>query len=138
MAKIEYTGLAFPKLGSSKPVNSRARAKARAIAFDREEGRCRKCQAVVELISDSLFTLAHAHEILFRSQLGDPTDTANIVILCYRCHLRGLHKQSSPESEWFAIVVVNMEDKANDPHGIEFVPWVPKRFRGSDGILSIP
>lgn len=125
---VDYTGFEFGKSGA--PVrNSRARSKAREKAFHRDHGRCRRCDRPVLLKSDSLFTLAHAHEIKFRSQCGDPTDTANIVILCNDCHLRGLHKQSSPESEWFAILVVNLSEGADDQQGIEFVPWIPKRCR---------
>lgn len=69
------------------------------------------------------------HEIVFRSHAGDPTVLSNVLTLCYRCHLRGLHKQSSPESEWFAIVIVNLVEGANDPHGVTFEPWILKRYR---------
>jgi hypothetical protein len=103
------------------------RDSARWAACVREKFRCRRCGVPVDFKSDNLFTLAHAHEIVFRSHGGDPTDTKNIVILCCRCHLRGLHKQMSPVHEWFRIVIVNEELGADDRDGIRFEPWICKQ-----------
>jgi len=45
---------------------------------------------VLSLQTDNEFTLAHAHELVWRSRGGDPTDPAIILILCHACH-HGLH-----------------------------------------------
>lgn len=99
------------------------RTKARYAAWIRDEQCCRRCGKPVKLKSDSLFDLAHAHEIEFRSACGSPTDTRNIVILCNDCHLRGVHKWTVNETEWFVIVVLDEENGADAPDGIRFDPW---------------
>jgi len=38
------------------------------------------------LETDNEFVLANAHELIARSQGGDPTNPDIIVVLCWRCH----------------------------------------------------
>jgi hypothetical protein len=68
----------------------------------------------------------HCHEIVKRSAGGDPCDPRNVVGLCYKCHLAGAHRQSSPVSAWFRIRIVNPVLIAEDEHGIAFDPWKTK------------
>jgi hypothetical protein len=100
-----------------------ARERARTAAYHRDRGCCRRCGKPLVLKPSEArheFEIAHAHEITLRSHGGDPTDTANIVILCYRCHMYGIHKTTADESQWFVIVVVDAVHGADNVNGIEF------------------
>lgn len=90
---------------------------------------CRRCGVPVKLKSDTLFDLMHAHEIVLRSKGGDPNDTRNVISLCLNCHLNGAHRQTSKQSAWFVVVVLNLQRGADDPAGIAFEPFVTKEAR---------
>jgi 5-methylcytosine-specific restriction endonuclease McrA len=118
---------------------AKARELARAAAYNRPwvRGCCQRCGVPLKLKPSearSEFEIAHAHEIDLRSAGGSATDTRNLVILCLRCHLRGLHRQTANEAEWFVIIVRNEELGADDPEGISFEPW---RGRYNDGAEQI-
>jgi hypothetical protein len=71
----------------------------------------------------------HAHEIVLRSKGGDPNDPRNVVCICNSCHLLGLHRQTSDRTQWFVIVILNVEHGAEDPNGIAFAPFETKAER---------
>jgi hypothetical protein len=95
----------------------------------REQRCCRRCGAPLKLKYDKLLDIAHPHEIVLRSAGGSPTDTRNVIALCWRCHLNGIHRQTANQAAWFVIVIVNVEKGADDPHGIEFAPFETKAER---------
>ncbi len=107
--------------------HDRERRKVRHKVWIRDEQRCRCCGAHVELKSDSLFRLAHIHEIKYRSRGGDDLDPRNLITLCGECHLYGEHHQTADVRQWIDIVIVNEIDGANDENGIQFKPWQPER-----------
>ena len=59
-------------------IATRGRVRAQVIA--RDQCRCRVCGVVVS------FSGAHVHEVVFRSQGGNPLDPAQCVTTCPRCH----------------------------------------------------
>lgn len=65
------------------------RADCRAEVFYRDGGRCVKCGRQLKLHLKNAaheFEVAHIHEVKLRSRGGDPTDPANCVTLCFKCH----------------------------------------------------
>lgn len=72
-----------------KAAYPKARKAAREAAYEKDGGRCiwPTCKQFVSLESDNPYLLANGHELVARSQLGDPTDVTNVVILCWSCHM---------------------------------------------------
>jgi 5-methylcytosine-specific restriction endonuclease McrA len=127
--RIDYSVFAIPKSEPRENIKAREdrqHAKARSLTrwtvYQRDDGCCRRCGRWRKLHSDSLFDLAHAHEIVPRSAGGSDTDTRNVLILCWSCHLRGIHRQTIKVEEWFVIVVLRPE-AADHRHGVAFRPW---------------
>jgi 5-methylcytosine-specific restriction endonuclease McrA len=67
---------------------------------------CRRCGDLVGIRE------AHIHEIVFRSQGGDPLDPKNCLTLCPRCHLIHVHGQGATVAESIRCLT---EARANGP-----------------------
>lgn len=119
----------IPKNSAPKTIDRRKQARnvAREKAYDRPwvRGCCQACgRSLVLKPSEARHELdiANAHEITFRSKGGDPTDTRNLLIVCGRCNVDGFHRRG-PRSAWLSVIVKNPDLIADDPYGVEIVPW---------------
>lgn len=107
----------------------KARARAREQAYSRQwvRGCCQVPDCGRWLVlkpSDARheFDIANAHEITFRSQGGDATDTRNILNVCNECNVLRFHRQG-PRAKWLSVVILNPELMADDPEGIRIESW---------------
>lgn len=58
----------------------------RAEAYERDGGRCRACQCLLDLNSDNPWRHANINENPPRSLGGNPTNRRQVLTLCKRCH----------------------------------------------------
>lgn len=104
-----------------------ARDLARATAYNRPwvRGCCQVCGRPLVLKPSEArheLEIANGHEILFRSKGGDPNDSRNVLCVCSECNVLRFHRRGAVD-RWLSVIIWNREQMADDPRGVEIVPW---------------